>query len=157
MSEPKFSNVYDHHQGPELGSFEPSRTKQEFLEESDVNFIVNQYEADGILPPLDGREPIYGDFSDPNLGNYHEALNMVQGAQELFQRLPARVRERFGNDPAELIAFVQVDANRQEAFDLGLLRADYVSPSAPPTPATAPPGAPGAPTTATPPVAPVKP
>lgn len=130
-----FSNIYDHHQGPEISDFGPSMTRQEFLEEADVNYIVNQYETTGMNPTgMNAREPIFGDFSDPALNDYQLALNTVQGAGELFQRLPARVRERFANDPANLILFVQDPANTKEAHELGLLRDDYVSPSAPPAP-----------------------
>lgn len=131
----KFSTQYDHHEGPAISEFEPSRTKQEFLEESDINFIVGQYEQTGIAPPV--NEGVYGDFSAPELADYHTAQNLVIGAKELFMRVPARVRERFRNDPAELILFCQDPANTKEAHELGLLRDDYVSPSSPPGP-TAP-------------------
>lgn len=132
MTIPKFSTQYDHHDGPEIKDFGPSLTKQEYAEESDINFIINQYETTGIAPAGPGREPIFGDFTDPTLTDYQQALNTVQGARELFERVPAKVRERFHNDPAELIAFVQDDRNIDEAFQLGLLRPDYVSPSRPP-------------------------
>lgn len=134
MTAPTFSTIYEHHQGPEISDFGPSLTKQEFLEESDVNFIVNQYETTGLGPLAADREPIYGDFTDPALTDYHHALQVVAGAAELFQRLPARVRERFANDPANLIQFVQDPNNQKEAHELGLLRDDYQSPSAPPLP-----------------------
>lgn len=137
MATPKFSTQYDHHQGPEISDFGPSLTKQEFLEEADVNNIINQYETTGIAPMAGGAEPLYGDFSAPELQSYHQALNIVQGSQELFDRLPARVRERFANDPANLLLFVQDPNNLKEAHELGLLREDYKSPSAPPqTPPT---------------------
>lgn len=131
MAYPKISTQYDHHQGPELHDFEPTRTKQEFLEESDINFIVNQYETTGLIPQA-GPEGVYGDFSAPELSDYHQALGIVAGAKELFDRVPAKVRERFRNDPAELILFCQDPANTKEAHELGLLRDDYVSPTAPP-------------------------
>lgn len=134
MAAPKFSTQYDHHQGPEISDFGPSLTKQEFLEETDINNIINQYETTGMAPMAGGAEPMYGDFSAPELQSYHQAMNIVQGSQELFDRLPARVRERFANDPANLILFVQDPANLKEAHELGLLRPDYKSPSEPPPP-----------------------
>lgn len=142
MTTPKFSTIYEHHDGPELKEFEPSKTKQEFLEESDVNFIVNQYETTGMGPSPSGKEPVYGDFSDPAFQDYHQAVNTVLSADELFRRLPARTRERFANDPVNLILFVQDPNNQKEAHDLGLLRDDYQSPSAPPAPGPAEPPTP---------------
>lgn len=119
-------------------------TKQEFREESDINHILDHYQTDGLLPLGRGtKEAMYGDFSDPALQNYHEALNIVLSVDQLMGRLPAKVRERFGNDPASLLDFVQDNANRTEALELGLLNPDYKSPSAPPVaePPTTPPPA----------------
>lgn len=129
----KIHTQFDPPPDPGIGDFEPSLTRQEFLDESDVNNIINSYQTDGILPTTrpDGT---YADFTDPALQDYQHAQNLVLQAQYDFQRLPARVRERFGNDPASLILFVQDPANQKEAFELGLLREDYKSPSEPPTP-----------------------
>lgn len=134
MAKIAFSTEFDRHQGPEISDFGPSLTKQEFLDESDVNNIINQYETTGIGPMPSGAEPMFGDFSDPALANYQDSLNIVRGSQELFAALPARVRERFANDPVNLILFVQDPANLKEAHELGLLRPDYKSPSEPPPP-----------------------
>ncbi|WNK14436.1 MAG: internal scaffolding protein [Microvirus sp.] len=139
----KFSNQYEHHDGPELHDFGPSLTRQEFLEESDINHIINQYETDGINRlTQNGAEPIFGDFSDPALNDYHHAQNLIQGAQNLFEALPARTRERFNNDPASIIAFTQDPANTKEAYDLGLLREDYKPPEPKVEPTTANPATP---------------
>ena len=42
-------------------------------------------------------------------------------ADDAFMALPAAVRERFNNDPAELVDFVSDVNNRSEAIDLGLI------------------------------------
>ena len=46
---------------------------------------------------------------------------MVMAADDAFMALPANIRERFNNDPAELVDFVSDDRNRSEAIDLGLV------------------------------------
>lgn len=140
----KFNSRYDHTRiPPEQLPYDgqPTRTKQEYLKEADINTILARYERQGIAPPAGDREPIYNDFTDPALSNYQEAMNQVIGVGELMERLPAKVRARFGNDPVNLIRFVQDKNNAEEAYRLGLLRADYKSPSAPPTPPS-PPGKP---------------
>lgn len=129
---------------PGIGDFDPSRTKQEFKEEADVNYILDQYETTGIGPPIANREPIFGDFSDPALSNYQESLRVVAGAADLFERLPAKTRERFRNNPADLILFVQDKANAKEAVELGLIDFIPAKPQEPaPGPAPAPAPAPG--------------
>lgn len=122
-----------------INDFGPSLARQEFAEESDINNIIDQYETNGILP--DTRpEGLYADFTDPVLSNYQEAQNIVVGARELFERLPAKIRERFHNDAASLIEFVQDPDNRDEAIRLGIV-------NQPPNPVAPPAAEPPAPVT----------
>lgn len=136
----RFYTQYDPPPATGTGDFEPSLTRQEFLQESDINNILKQYQTQGILPET-RPDGVYADFTDPAYADYQQAQNMVLEAQYLFERIPAKVRERFNNDPASLILFVQDPTNQEEAHKLGLLRDDYKSPSTPPEPtkgATAP-------------------
>lgn len=95
-----------------------SLAQQHFRDECDINNILRQFAVTGLLPnnPL---PPRYGDFSD--ISDYHTALNAVRGAETEFDALPAHIRARFSNDPALLIDFLSLEANRSEAIDLGLL------------------------------------
>ena len=101
-----------------LACEEPSLAQQHFKEECDINTILQKFNITGILPeaPL---SPRYGDFT--GIGDYHTALNRVIAAQEEFEALPAQIRARFDNDPAQLIEFLQNDKNRLEAEELGLV------------------------------------
>lgn len=101
-----------------LACEEPSLAQQHFKEECDINTILQKFSVTGILPeaPL---SPRYGDFS--GIGDYHTALNRVIAAQEEFEGLPAQIRARFDNDPAKLIEFLDDEANRPEAENLGLV------------------------------------
>lgn len=136
------SSTITHNRPPVKRPDQPTRTKQEFVEESDINTLMRRYERTGIAPPSGGRQPIFGDFTDPGIGDYAEALRQVEGVKDLMMRLPARVREYFANDPVNLLAFVQDPKNTQKAHELGLLREDYVSPSAPPNTAAKAPAEP---------------
>jgi phage internal scaffolding protein len=101
-----------------LACEEPSLAQQHFKDECDINNILRQFNITGLLPesPL---SPRYGDFS--GIGDYHTALNRVIAAQDEFEALPAQIRARFNNDPAELIEFLEDDKNRPEAESLGLV------------------------------------
>lgn len=130
----KIHTQYDPPEAVPQTDFEPSRTRQEFLAESDINQILNQYQTSGVLPDLNPGTPQYADLTDPIFSDYQTAMNTVLEADYAFSRLPAKVRERFSNNPADLILFVQDPANLEEAHKLGLLRDDYKSPSTPPAP-----------------------
>ena len=101
----------------------PSLTKQSFRDECDINNILRKFNVTGQLPA--GRvQPQYGDFS--GITDYQSALNAVMTAQDSFLELPAKVRAKFGNDPAVFLDFVSDEANKDEMKALGLLREETV-------------------------------
>ena len=93
-----------------------SLTQQEFSAECDVNNIVKKYQQTGILPRSHG-EPRYG--YAPAV-DFREALEIVMSTEEHFMSLPSEIRQRFENDPAELLAFLDDPENLEEARQLGL-------------------------------------
>jgi len=97
---------------------DPSRTRQEFLEETNVNTILKKFELTGQLPDLIRSNPQFGDFSD--VPDYQDSLNRVLFAQEQFAALSSRVRARFENDPAKFLAFASDPKNLDEMVTLGL-------------------------------------
>ena len=108
-----------------------SKTKQSFKDECDINRIMARYQATGLLDFTQKREARYADVSGLD---YQEAANLVAGAQSMFNDLPSTLRERFSNDPAQLLAFLDDQANLQEAIALGLVNPR----SSPGEPAAAP-------------------
>jgi phage internal scaffolding protein len=111
----------------------PSRTKQSFRDECDINHILRQFNVTGQLP-VGSVQPQYGDFS--GITDYQSALNAVMAAQDSFLQLPAKVRAKFDNDPALFVEFASDEANRDEMKALGLLheetaQAVVTSPSEP--------------------------
>ncbi|AXH72218.1 MAG: internal scaffolding protein [Microviridae sp.] len=103
------------------------RTKQAFKEECDINNIMRKY-LEGAPIPANVSVGRYGDFSSG--ADYLEAQSILLTAREQFAALPAKVRERFGNNPAQLLEFVADPKNLDEARKLGLLKLE--EPKAPP-------------------------
>jgi len=95
-----------------------SLTQQHFKDECDINNILRQFNVTGILPE-NALSPRYGDFT--GVVDYHSALNQVIAAEDEFMSLPAELRARFQNDPAQLIAFLENAENKNEAIELGLV------------------------------------
>ena len=87
---------------------QPSQTLQSFKDDADINRIIARFENTGVLvdPTVPvSRTPQFGDYS--NMPTYQEAQNVIVAANNAFNSLSAKIRERFGNDPAAYFDFVQ--------------------------------------------------
>lgn len=123
----------------------PSRTRQEFAEESDVNVLMKRYERTGVLPQYGAeRKPMFLDLAD--VPSFHEAMDLLVQAEYAFGRLPATVRKEFDNDPARFVEFAENRDNLDQMRKWGLAPPAEVEEPAPP--------APGAPLLGAPPIVP---
>lgn len=128
----------------------PTMTKQAHRDECDINNILKQYRATGVIRHISAKaqQGQYMDLPDPM--EFQDALHIVMQSEDAFASLPSTVRSRFHNDPGEFLQFISNPANRDEAQRLGLLK-DQPPPQAqaqagatPPPPAPNPPPSPGA-------------
>ncbi|WNK13791.1 MAG: internal scaffolding protein [Microvirus sp.] len=99
---------------------EPTLTQQSAKDETDINIIMERFGRGQALPDS-FRAPTYGDFL--GITDYHSAMNAVAQAGEAFDAMPAKLRSRFDNNPANLISFLSDPSNRVEAESLGLVQA----------------------------------
>lgn len=99
-------------------SVEPSMTKQSFAAECDINTIMSRYEKTGVMPQ-GTRMYEFGEAISEY--SFHESMNAVKHAEELFAGLSAKIRDRFNNDPAALLRWLDDSANLEEAVDLGIV------------------------------------
>lgn len=97
---------------------EPSKTQQQFKDDTDVNVIMRRFLGGKSIPPITSKTGVYGDFTQ--LQSYQQSLNTVLQAQEEFSKLPSEVRRRFSNNPKDLINFLSDKKNDEEAYKLGL-------------------------------------
>lgn len=113
-----------------LRCLDVSRAKQQFAEESDINTIIRRFKIGGELP-VGVRMPTFGDFAF--VSDFKSAMDAIALANEAFDAMPAEVRSRFHNDPAEFLEFTSDKANLAEARKLGLVPAEevVVAPEAP--------------------------
>lgn len=100
----------------------PSRTKQSFKEECDINNIMKRFKKTMGVDYLSKYQGYvsgeFGDFS--NVVDYRSAIEQVAQAGEVFMALPAKVRAKFENDPAQFLDFCHDPANADELVALGL-------------------------------------
>lgn len=86
----------------------------------DINNIMARYVRDGVIEHVKEFGAQYGDFTC--VPDYATCLRAVSEAEECFNALPAKVRSRFENDPAQFLDFVSDPANRNEMALMGLLK-----------------------------------
>ncbi|AXH75169.1 MAG: internal scaffolding protein [Microviridae sp.] len=96
-------------------------TKQSFKDECDVNRIIARFQATGELPNINNLPPQYLDVTAVD---FQEHQNFIAGAFSLFHELPAKIRDKFENNPGAFFDFCSQDKNRPELAEMGLLRAD---------------------------------
>lgn len=137
---------------------DPSLTKQEFKEETDINVILERFMRTGEPPPM----PLPEHFTDiSGRQSYYEMQTKLATANESFYLLPANQRAEFQNDPTRWADAVvaAVDAgDRERLKELGIdvppakpQEAATATPAGGGTPApTAPPAPPAAPTSGAP-------
>lgn len=113
-----------------LSCRDPSRTRQDQKEESDINTIVRLFGVTGQLP-LNLRLPQYGDFDA--VDDYQTALHAVKRAEESFLGIPAEIRATFNHDPGAFAEFCLDPGNLPQLREWGLAP----TPTPPPTPPAA--------------------
>lgn len=106
---------------PKTGEFvkPKTRTKQSFKAECDINNILQQYSATGMIKHIRNEQARYADL--PDEVDFQSAMNTVIQAEAAFASLPSKVRNRFHNDPQEFLAFMADPKNKDEAIELGLV------------------------------------
>lgn len=133
----------------DMSDFEPSKTRQEFVEECDINTIMERYEASGAISHVNRAEPVYLDTTlYPGLQG---AMDAFREASYAFAQLPARVRKEFDNDPQRFVDFAVDPKNLDQMRDWGLappaavsdapVRVEVVSPAGMPEAPSIVPGA----------------
>lgn len=103
-----------------------SRTKQAFKDECDINRIMRKYQKTGLISHI--REGGRWGEDVSNAQDFQTSLNIVIAAQAAFAALPSDIRNKFGNDPKKLLAFIDDPKNEQELVTLGLARPKEVIP-----------------------------
>lgn len=93
-----------------------TKVQSQHKNQNNVNHIMKRFER-GIQPTGQYQND-YLDMSQ--MPDPIEALNASARLKGYFSHLPAKTRQRFSHDPAELAKFLQDPNNQDEAVKLGL-------------------------------------
>jgi len=92
-------------------------TEQNHKDETDINKIVRKYNKTGLIDHLNQFEKQYADMTGYD---YQDAMNTIAAANTMFEGLPSAIRNKFDNDPAKFINFVDDEANADQLVEMGL-------------------------------------
>lgn len=97
-----------------------SLTQQSDADDADINVIMARYQKTGMMPGIQ-ETPLQGDFSSGE--DFRALQDKLLAAREAFGEIPAEIRKRFNNDPAQFVDFVQNPENADELVKMGLANA----------------------------------
>lgn len=96
-----------------------SRAKQQFKDQTDANLIMKRFKKMGITyNSLPNSSGVYADLTQiPDLQASYDSIIRAESA---FAALPSDIRNKFNNDPIELVKFLSDSKNDKVAVELGL-------------------------------------
>jgi phage internal scaffolding protein len=98
---------------------QPTKTQQQFKDHVNVNKIIQKYQRTGDKTLIESSK--LGVYADTTLfKDFQSAKNKVIDAEKAFLSIPSNVRDRFNNDPAQLISFLADKTKIEESIQLGL-------------------------------------
>jgi len=101
------------------GKRSKSRTQQHFKNEVNINTIMKKARRTGVLPVKD-QDSYFQDLT--GVTDYKSSMDRILEINQKFDALPAVIRNKFGNDPDQILKYLQNPENEGEARKLGLLR-----------------------------------
>ncbi len=91
--------------------YSDGRTKQCYKDECDIDKIMTRFDVTGTISHLAKYEGVYADFSD---FDFHKQSNMLARGSEIFDALPAELRDEFRQSPARFFAYVNDPKNHDD-------------------------------------------
>jgi phage internal scaffolding protein len=95
----------------------PSKTEQSHKDACDIHTIVDRAKRMGFVEHIAPYEGKYLDM--PSGTDLLANMLVVREAEEMWQQIPSKVRNRFENDPAQFLDFMQDPRNYDEIGKLG--------------------------------------
>lgn len=99
---------------------EPSRTKQAFKDECDINAILRRAKATGVVDHVSQLQPVYADVS--TFSDLADCYAKVEMAENSFMALPSELRAELGHDARNLVPYINNPANREKCISYGIFK-----------------------------------
>jgi phage internal scaffolding protein len=119
MADPIFGTQYHNYERVQHVNEDEDMTKQSFKDEVDINLIVKKYDKTGLVTHLNQAQAQYADVS--TMGDYQDALDVIQAAEAAFMEMSAKQRKVFNNSAAEFLDAAHDPEKRDLLVKAGLL------------------------------------
>lgn len=91
--------------------YEDGLTKQSFKDETDIQKIMARADKAGTISHLQKFQGVYADYSDVD---FFQMTQQLTKGREVFDALPAELRQEFGQSPQKFFAYVNDPANKDD-------------------------------------------
>lgn len=95
----------------QVKKYPDGRTKQCFKDECDIQKIMARADKAGTISHLEKFQGVYADYSDVD---FFEMTQILTKGREVFDELPAELRQEFGQSPAKFFAYVNDPKNKDD-------------------------------------------
>lgn len=102
---------------PGITNDEPSLTQQSDQKQTDIHYIMKQFERTGVLNHLSQYEGQYGEFA--SMPDYTAAHQAIAEAKTMFETVPASIRAQHNNDPSQFVDWMCDPKNREAMLEQG--------------------------------------
>lgn len=96
---------------------------ESYKDECDISLMVERYRVSKIPPRTVDVQ--YG--KSPTVEEFQNAQYLLSEIKSNFEGLPAKVRDEFGNDVNNYLAYIGDAANLRDSYERGLINRDSVS------------------------------
>lgn len=98
-----------------------SLTEQSYKDECDIKNIIKSIDKNDLIKIKNAMDGVPDGVLDLTAPDFMEAMNIVAGAQQAFERFPSDIRDRFRNDPHELLKAIDDPLKHEELRQLGIM------------------------------------
>ncbi len=118
----------------QIRRYTDGRTKQCFKNECDIDKIMARADKAGTISHLEKFSGVYADYSDVD---FHTLTSKLTKGREIFDELPAEIRQEFGQSPQKFFDYVNDPENTEQLLEklpgLAAPGRQIVNPTNPPT------------------------
>lgn len=119
----KFTTQYQPYERKIKTSDKPSLTDESFADECDISLIIERYKVHKIPPRT--VDIAYG--YSPTVEDIQHAQMLLAETKSNFEGLPSKIRDEFGNNVENYLAYISDKANLKDCYERGLIDRSSVS------------------------------
>lgn len=101
-------------------------TEQKHKDDTDINVLLSRFDR---RHALEFRSDNVGHFGFADAVTFQDAMYIVAKGNSMFEEMPSHLRQKFENNPAKFLSFVQNPENAEKMVKLGLARTPEDIPS----------------------------